>query len=241
MPKRATLTYTSEDAPKAGEDQDLFVYYCRYSGRHAFTTDCSINKLERRRSDNAKILDTRKHIIKMYTTPGEVKLVKRATGKAERQYRLNVGTLPVAYRSEPDGDLLYIMDGAVTTYVSHDVMLDRVPVPPCITRSPAGNACDVKLEIEDKAARVGLIKVAGDAVRLHITASASHSDAVSQEVVQFFSKVLSCRLRHLTLLRGKGNRHKVLVVDKLAPEQIYEKLQSHLHKVLMEADGRAKL
>jgi hypothetical protein len=37
MPKRTTLVYTSADAPKT-EDSQLFVYYCRYSGKHAFTT-----------------------------------------------------------------------------------------------------------------------------------------------------------------------------------------------------------
>lgn len=36
MPKRATLTYTSEDAPHLPGDQ-LSVYYCKYSGKHAFT------------------------------------------------------------------------------------------------------------------------------------------------------------------------------------------------------------
>ena len=36
MPKRTTLTFTSEDAPKSGEDT-LYVYYCKYSGKHALT------------------------------------------------------------------------------------------------------------------------------------------------------------------------------------------------------------
>lgn len=36
MPKRATLTYTSEDAPKVDQTK-LFVYYCKFSGKHAFT------------------------------------------------------------------------------------------------------------------------------------------------------------------------------------------------------------
>lgn len=40
MPKRTTLTYTSYDAPKT-EETTLVVYYCKYSGKHAFTTgDC---------------------------------------------------------------------------------------------------------------------------------------------------------------------------------------------------------
>lgn len=37
MPKRTTLLYTSADAPNTTENQ-LYVYYCKYSGKHAFTT-----------------------------------------------------------------------------------------------------------------------------------------------------------------------------------------------------------
>jgi hypothetical protein len=37
MPKRQTIIYTSNDAPRTDGTQ-LFVYYCRYSGKHAFTT-----------------------------------------------------------------------------------------------------------------------------------------------------------------------------------------------------------
>lgn len=36
MPKRTTLTFTSEDAPATGEER-LFVYYCKFTGKHAFT------------------------------------------------------------------------------------------------------------------------------------------------------------------------------------------------------------
>lgn len=37
MPKRQTILYTSNDAPRS-EGVQLFVYYCKYSGKHAFTT-----------------------------------------------------------------------------------------------------------------------------------------------------------------------------------------------------------
>ena len=36
MPKRTTLTFTSEDAPRQ-DNVKLWVYHCKYSGRHAFT------------------------------------------------------------------------------------------------------------------------------------------------------------------------------------------------------------
>lgn len=37
MPKRSTLTFSSEDAPPSEEDP-LHVYYCKYSGQHCFIT-----------------------------------------------------------------------------------------------------------------------------------------------------------------------------------------------------------
>lgn len=37
MPKRSTLTFSSEDAPPA-EEEPLHVYYCKYSGQHCFIT-----------------------------------------------------------------------------------------------------------------------------------------------------------------------------------------------------------
>jgi hypothetical protein len=34
----------------------------------------------------------------------------------EKQYRFHLGQLPVAYKSDLDSNLVYIMDGAVTTF-----------------------------------------------------------------------------------------------------------------------------
>lgn len=141
MPKRQTILYTSNDAPRTKEAQ-LFVYYCKYSGKHAFTTgrhgcvclhvclqspqttghcmhglaaavqhtrvaalshplptalahtqhqhhhtDVDIENLPRRRADNSRILDRTKHTIRLYTTDGGTKLLRRPDGKVERQYR----------------------------------------------------------------------------------------------------------------------------------------------------------
>lgn len=83
--------------------------------------DVDIENLPRRRTDNARILDRNKYTIKLYTSDGGTKLLRRPDGKVERQYRLNVGSLPVAYSSDKaagadDTDLLYIMDRAVTSF-----------------------------------------------------------------------------------------------------------------------------
>jgi hypothetical protein len=75
-----------------------------------------IDTLPRRRTDGARILDKSQHVLKMYTTDGGCKLLRRSNGSIERQYRLNLGVLPIAYTAEPGGNLVYILDKAVTSY-----------------------------------------------------------------------------------------------------------------------------
>lgn len=157
MPKRTTLTYTSYDAPKQGAQQ-LYVYYCKYSGQHALTTgagaggcsagggstssrlrrmehdaptrsplvgcegwlahsmrrptptpcscltgplplphlpalaptacaDVDIERLPRRRTDRAYILDKEEHMLRLYTEDGGLKHIRRANGDVEEQHR----------------------------------------------------------------------------------------------------------------------------------------------------------
>ena len=53
MPKRTTLTYSSEDA-LADDEQQLHVYYCKYSGRHVLTTTCDLRRAPKRRYEHSK-------------------------------------------------------------------------------------------------------------------------------------------------------------------------------------------
>ena len=53
MPKRTTLTYSSEDA-LADDEQQLHVYYCKYSGRHVLTTTCDLRRAPKRRYEHRK-------------------------------------------------------------------------------------------------------------------------------------------------------------------------------------------
>lgn len=78
--------------------------------------DVDIDTLPRRRTDNARILDRSKYTVKLYTTDGGVKLLRRKDGRVERQHRLSVGSLPVAYTGDGGDDILYVMDRAVTSY-----------------------------------------------------------------------------------------------------------------------------
>ena len=109
MPRVTTQFYSSENASRATEGETggrakLFVYTCRFTGKHALVTDVSLKSLPLRPRDSASVLDMGKHETKVYLTDGGVKRIKReGDGKVERQYRLNLGELPVAYTFEPDG------------------------------------------------------------------------------------------------------------------------------------------
>ncbi len=77
MPRRTTQTFSSEDAHVAGIEAAVHVYHCKYSGRHALTTDCNLAKAPRRRTDRAHVIDLDKHTVKLYTADGGVVLLRR--------------------------------------------------------------------------------------------------------------------------------------------------------------------
>mmetsp|Transcript_23431 Transcript_23431/g.51441 ORF Transcript_23431/g.51441 Transcript_23431/m.51441 type:complete len:241 (-) Transcript_23431:392-1114(-) len=228
MPKRTTLTFTSEDAPKTTEGQ-LFVYYCKYSGKHAFTLDGDLGKMPKRRTDGSRIVDTQNHHVKLYTSDGGVKLIKRKDGKIERQHRLNVGKLPVAYKSSEDGQYLYVLDNAVSTYVNPGGIGDKMLVPPCIVRNAAG-ATQVRVDIEDRAHRPALVRISADSVRIHITINVAQEGS-NEEILNLFSKILNVRLSQLQLARPAkpgSSRKRILIVDHLSPQEVFDKMQAAL-------------
>lgn len=75
MPRRSTHYYTSENAGPVESDK-LYIYYCKFTGKHALTSDVDIESLPRRNTDNAYILDKEKHVFKFYTT-GAIRFVSK--------------------------------------------------------------------------------------------------------------------------------------------------------------------
>ena len=81
MPKRNTQTYSSEDAPES-DDAKITVYYCKYSGEHVLITDAVLGQLPKRKTDNARVLDTDKYTVRLKAEPEvKAKLIKREGGK----------------------------------------------------------------------------------------------------------------------------------------------------------------
>ena len=65
---------------------------------HALSTDCDLSKAPRRCTDGSIVLDTDFYTVRLYAKDGGVKLLRRASGAVERQLRVNMGQLPIAYR-----------------------------------------------------------------------------------------------------------------------------------------------
>ncbi|EFN56584.1 hypothetical protein CHLNCDRAFT_34979 [Chlorella variabilis] len=215
-PRRTTLTYSSEDVGPVVGDKPLYVYYCKYSGKHAMTTDCNLSKAPRRATDHALVLDTQEHMVKLYTQDGGAKLLRRRNGNVERQLRLCVGKLPVAYRTEPEGRFLYVLDNALTTYTADESGMGegKPPVPPCIIR--VGKATQVALEVDDRGKRALVLRVTADFVRVQLKSGANAGHA-NEELLEMLRGVLGVRLGQLSLQRGESSRHKVLLVEGLSP------------------------
>lgn len=146
----------------------------------------------------------------------------------EKQYRLNIGKLPIGYKTEPTGRYLYILDNALTTYSASEGIADgeRAPVPPCIVASNEGGTI-VSLEIEDRGPRRLVLKISADFVRIQIKQSMQSSGAI-EELLDFVRNILGVRLSQLTLEKGASPRHKHLIIYGLLPESVFEKFNEAL-------------
>ena len=63
--------------------------------RHAPAADYS---LLTSRTDGTTVLDTKRYLCKLNTREAGTKIIKRANGTFEKQYRQNLGKLVIAYR-----------------------------------------------------------------------------------------------------------------------------------------------
>ncbi|ERN09991.1 hypothetical protein AMTR_s00013p00226180 [Amborella trichopoda] len=214
MPKRTTHTYSSEDAAPDGPQSDLFVYYCKHCGTHVLITDTQLQRMPRRKTDKAYVLDKKKHVTRLKTNEAGKFLLKRGEGKLEKQFRMTCKEcgLLVCYRSEEGLDaapFIYIVDGALSS-VAAETNPQDAPVPPCISQLEGG-LVQVAIEVEDRAQRSAITRVNADDVRVTVAAPAARGEANS-ELLEFMGKVLGLRLTQMTLQRGWNNKSKLLVM-----------------------------
>lgn len=228
MPKRQTQTYSSEDAPES-DDAKIVVYYCKYCGEHVLITDAVLGQLPKRKTDNARVLDTEKYTVRLKAEPEvKAKLIKREGGKLEKQYRYLCGKLPVCYKSEQEGRYLYLIDGALSAFNFGQTAGEggETPVPPCIQQTTAGTV-QVALEIEDKVRQRCIMKITADEVTVQVQNKAHHSQ---EEIIEFFGKILHVRLPQMSLLRGWSTRSKLLMVQGLSAQQVFERIEKAMEE-----------
>ncbi|CAI9113085.1 OLC1v1013621C2 [Oldenlandia corymbosa var. corymbosa] len=226
MPKRTTHTYSSEDAATDGPDTDLFVYYCKHCSSHVLITDTQLQKMPKRKTDKAYVLDKKKHLARLNIQEAGKVLLKRGEGKLEKQFRMNCVTcgLFVCYRAEEDlysASVIYVVDGALSSIAAETNPQDA-PVPPCISQLEGG-LVQVAIEVEDRAQRSAITRVNADDVRVTVAAPAARGEA-NNELLEHMGKVLGLKLSQMTLQRGWNSKSKLLVVEDMTARQVYEKL-----------------
>lgn len=96
-------------------------------------------------------------------------------------------------------------------------------MPPCIHKGESGST-EVSVEIDDRSQHTAVGKITAEHVRMHITGNAVH-DVAQQELLALAARTLGVRLTQLTLVRGSGPRHKILVVEGLTPSLVYRRLK----------------
>eukprot|EP00201_Polytomella_parva_P013050 CAMPEP_0175070984 /NCGR_PEP_ID=MMETSP0052_2-20121109/18998_1 /TAXON_ID=51329 ORGANISM="Polytomella parva, Strain SAG 63-3" /NCGR_SAMPLE_ID=MMETSP0052_2 /ASSEMBLY_ACC=CAM_ASM_000194 /LENGTH=259 /DNA_ID=CAMNT_0016338119 /DNA_START=55 /DNA_END=832 /DNA_ORIENTATION=+ len=256
MPKRTTLTYTSDDAP--------------------------LKQL----GDGSYIL-TDENKIKLNTTDGGIKLIKRYDGRVESQHRYNVGKLPVAYCCNDDSSITYILDDAVSTYANQGrrpssssypsasqsslaAAVDLPPrefLPPCIReatdytygiRKPrhdhavGGSGRDrrdgrnshtsdrfgteLRLEIEDRAKEAFIRRITSDAVKIHCLKWLSLNGS-NEEIYELMSKILDVRMTQMRIQKGSTQRIRFLLVDEMSPREVYDKIWIYMNRLKVEKEG----
>ena len=88
-------------------------------------------------------------------------------------------------------------------------------------------SAQVSLEIDDRADRPSIIKISADMVRIEITGAVTAPET-NELILEFMRSLLTVRLSQLSIIRGESTRHKLLMVTKLKPEEVYQKLQAAL-------------
>ena len=187
------------------------------------TTDCNLFSAPRRKTDHSIVIDTTTFSVKLYAESGGVKFLKRKSGAIEKQYRLQIGAVPIAYRSEPNGRYLYVLDNALTTGNVGALVEGKPPVPPCIQFSAKKNQTKVCVELEDRGSKQAILKISADAVRVQLEQS-MQSLSVVEELLDYMRLVLGAKLSDMSIEDGDTPRDKLLVVTGMTGEQIFDKL-----------------
>ncbi|KAI8922749.1 hypothetical protein BC831DRAFT_474424 [Entophlyctis helioformis] len=114
MPKivsRGVISTNDPDSERSG----LSIYYCSFCGEYVLVVDTLLDKVPRRKTDGAFVLDKdKREVLRINANPGKTLLVQRAGGFERQERQTCPGcNLVVAYEPNADSPYLYILDGAL--------------------------------------------------------------------------------------------------------------------------------
>jgi uncharacterized protein len=169
---------------------------------------------------------------------GGCKLIRRKDGRVERQYRLNIGPLPVAYRTEPEGQFLYVLDEALSTF-DNAYTRKGLLVPPCIMQIGADTTQLLMGFDESQNPRIhqGITGITSDEIS-YITRNKIVSQEFEAEVIALLAEVLKVERSAVSVLKGFTPRTRMVVVEggeALKAQAIYSALMDHLQQKVEKA------
>lgn len=168
--------------------------------------------------------------MKLYAKDGvDVVYVKRENGGTERQYRVMMEDVPIGYRTEPLGRMLYIFDDALTTYATVDAMdgEDMPPVPPCIAYDDGRDCTRVTLQVVDGGKKQSVLKISADSVCIQLKESIISNNGID-ELMEYVREMLGVSLGRLRLQQGHDPKEKFLHVTGMGAAEVFDRLRAHL-------------
>lgn len=193
------------------------------------TTNIDIGVLPRRNTDKSYILDCSSHKVKLYTTDGEIRCVKRGD-KVEKQFRINIGELPVGYKISPNDQYIYVFDNALTAF-DQTISSQGILIPPCIMQKPH-KTVQLLIGFEEEllplnARSNGIQDITSDSIT-YLAKNRIGSDEFNDEVLQDLQELLEKRCTQLKMIRGFSSMQKLIVVEEAWAEDVYKQLQTAL-------------
>lgn len=83
------------------------------------------------------------------------------------------------------------------------------------------------VKVDDRAQNASLVKISRDFVRVQILHAISH-DKASEELLQFMRGLLGTRSGQISVVRGESTRQKIMWVQGMSPQDIFERLEASL-------------
>lgn len=83
------------------------------------------------------------------------------------------------------------------------------------------------MQVDDRAQNACLIKISRDYVRVQIIHGIGH-DKASEELLEFMRGLLGTRSGQLSVVRGESTRQKIMMVQGMSPQDIFERLEASL-------------